>query len=198
MMKHNAHQRAILSPETRRLGAVLLDQQMWCWGRDICHPDGNLLVEYGFVRLAAPQQAGKGRIASAYQLSRPAGILTLWGFGLWYSAGAGIFLRRYDFRPRMADCPAAPLIWRVDELPALRMPAESEAAIARALLAQAAARISAYETWVAQRAGRDYRRRTVENFPNRRKGFISAEAMAAQWNALAVQCRMMQPANDWT
>ena len=37
-------------PSVIREGKLLLDQQCWCWGQDIRHPDGNLLLTHGFVR----------------------------------------------------------------------------------------------------------------------------------------------------
>ncbi len=184
----SVHKEILLSPELRRLGSILLDQQMWCWGRDICYPDGNLLVEYGFTRLPAPQSGGR-HIASAYQRATADGILTLWGFGLWYSASSSIFLRRYEFRPRITDRTAAPLIWRAEDLPPLHMPkTDAVVSAARELLRQAAQQISAYERWVAARAGISQRQRIIEGFPNRRKGYIPAESMAEQWTTLAAQC----------
>ena len=37
-------------PSVIREGKLLLDQQCWCWGQDIRHPEGNLLLTHGFVR----------------------------------------------------------------------------------------------------------------------------------------------------
>ncbi len=52
---------AIFSPELKKFGELLLHHQCWFFGRDILHPDGNLLVQYGFKRYKAPKKTGTNR-----------------------------------------------------------------------------------------------------------------------------------------
>ena len=39
-----------------------MSQQLWCWGRDIKSPQGNLLMNYGFER---HRESGKGSSGSS-------------------------------------------------------------------------------------------------------------------------------------
>lgn len=64
-------------PETR-----LLDLQLWCFGKDITRPAGNLLLEYGLERQAAPVE---DRVPSIYKFCPcPSQRLLLRGYGLFF------------------------------------------------------------------------------------------------------------------
>ena len=39
-----------------------MEQQVWCWGRDVEYPDGNLLMQYGFERNFRMKRFQKARI----------------------------------------------------------------------------------------------------------------------------------------
>ena len=69
----------------QRFAAALLDQQMWCWGCDIRHGEGNVLLQYGFSRWRPPE----GTLGStAYQLEAPPSRqVVLWGFGVGIGTG---------------------------------------------------------------------------------------------------------------
>jgi hypothetical protein len=43
-----------VSPALRRRASALFDQQMWCWGQDVRHHGGDVLVRYGFCRWRTP------------------------------------------------------------------------------------------------------------------------------------------------
>lgn len=70
--------------------------QMYYWGRDVLHPDGNLLVRYGFTKIPRTTKEGTSR----YQLDWQGGLLELHGFCAgWYAQDGrpGIcFDRRHD------------------------------------------------------------------------------------------------------
>jgi hypothetical protein len=85
--------------QRNRIASVLLDQQMWCWGRDIVRSEGNLLLQFGF-RKERPPATVSG--CTAYILTPfPGCQLILWGFGLFFGleSSGGVFLRRYEFKP---------------------------------------------------------------------------------------------------
>jgi hypothetical protein len=58
--------------------------QMYYWGRDVPHPDGNLLMAYGFTRIAKTGAKGTSR----YRLPWNGGLVELHGFCAgWYPGG---------------------------------------------------------------------------------------------------------------
>lgn len=69
----------------------MLDCQMWCWGRDIRCPAGNLLIELGYRRRPSP-----GAGSTEYAAWDDAHLLRLWGFGVMIvpSAGSAVALQR--------------------------------------------------------------------------------------------------------
>ena len=83
----------------------LLSQQVWCWGRDILRPDGNWLIEVGFDRIEPPDD--REGCSSVYSLALPNDrCVVLRGFGVFYGdiCHGGVFLRRYEFRPKYTTC----------------------------------------------------------------------------------------------
>jgi hypothetical protein len=166
------------------IGRALLDQQLWCWGRDIRHPGGNVLRRYGFLphRPAHPDGG-----STAYALdSCPERRLVLWGFGVFYgdAARGGLFLKRYEFSPRLAAQPLPPwVLWHPGHLPPVRDPESSDERVwLQGLYTDALQWIASYEQWIAQRFGREYRRRCVAGYA---RALVPADAMAATWKALA-------------
>ena len=82
----------------------LLSQQVWCWGRDILRPEGNWLLEIGFDCIEPP--ADRKEYHSVYSLELPRGrCVILRGFGAFYGdlRRGGVFLPRYEFRPRYTN-----------------------------------------------------------------------------------------------
>jgi len=55
-----------------------LAQQMYLWGRDVRHPDGNVLVRAGLQRIARIDNDGEG--TSLYRIERDSGWIELHGF----------------------------------------------------------------------------------------------------------------------
>jgi|GEM_PF-1535110 len=79
----------MIEPSMTRALAELLDWQLWYWGQDIHHADGNALLAFGFERHRGPDD-GTHR-SSAYRLAAGArasaslrGLteFTAWGFGI--------------------------------------------------------------------------------------------------------------------
>lgn len=140
----------VLSASTRRLGELLIEQQMWCWGCDVRRPDGNLLLAYGFRKRLAPVSNLPSAYSVGVVLDR---ALTLWGWGLWLAAPelGTLLIRRSRFRVAYrSDVILEPVVWRPVDLPAMDKPRTVEQLRqAQALIAEAAEWIADYERWVA-------------------------------------------------
>lgn len=94
--------------DLRRLAVALLDQQLWCLGRDVTRIGGNVLAELGMCRYRS--QDGRGSTAYTGRVARD-GVVWLWGFGLlyWQPDRGGMFLRRYGFDPVLVAEPKNPV-----------------------------------------------------------------------------------------
>jgi hypothetical protein len=71
------------TPDSRVRGLIRdltdgLAQQMYLWGRDVRHPDGNALLRAGMQRIARTESGGEG--TSLYRLERDNGWIELHGF----------------------------------------------------------------------------------------------------------------------
>ncbi|MFM7376157.1 MAG: hypothetical protein ACKO39_13555 [Chthoniobacterales bacterium] len=71
------------APHSRLRGLIRdltdgLAQQMYLWGRDVRHPDGNALVRAGLQRIARIDNDGEG--TSLYRIERDGGWIELHGF----------------------------------------------------------------------------------------------------------------------
>jgi hypothetical protein len=164
--------------------AVLLDQQMWCWGRDIVRSEGNLLLQFGFRKERPPANTSG---CSAYVLTPfPGCQMILWGFGLFFglASSGGLFLRRYEFNPVWTRLPALPVIvWRPEGLPAFQPPRSiPEQNCTQRLLTAAVRWIAGYEQWVLDMAGVEYRRLCLREWHKR---IIPAERVPDEWRRIA-------------
>jgi hypothetical protein len=167
--------------------AGLLNQQTWCWGRDIVRPEGNWLVTLGFERLSPPHER-KG-CSSVYFLELGRGrCVVLRGFGVFFgdSNRGGVFLPRYEFAPRYTlqstlDCPP----WSDADLPQLRLPTAENRYRCASLLLDLIDWIREYEVDVVQKLGLSYRRAVLTKWSNGRRPFIPAEQFASAWRELS-------------
>lgn len=167
----------------RRLGRGLLDQQLWCWGRDIVRDEGNLLVEYGFSRERPPEGESGSSLYLYYPT--PETRLVLWGFGVFYGAEArgGVYLRRRTFSPALSHYPGPEHeAWRPGQLSGLYPPREREECRSACILLRDLCRsLHRYETWILASAseGRaEHRKRCVTDWP---KTVVPAEKMPESW-----------------
>jgi hypothetical protein len=161
----------------------LLNQQTWCWGRDILRPEGNWLVAIGFSRLNPP--ADRKECASIYTLELPEGrCVVLRGFGVYYGdqQHGGVFLPRYEFRPKyttQARLESPP--WSVEDLPILNPPTALQRQACATLTLDVVDWIRRYEVTVIERLGIEYRRRTLLPWNNGKRHFTPAEKFASAW-----------------
>ena len=172
-----------ISGGSRRKGQELLDRQCWNWGRDIVRPEGNLLLEAGFLKRRPPDgEAG----SSCYALALPDGdSLMLWGFGLLYGTPRTgcVYLNRYQFRPVWlpSETVQEP-IWKPDAIPTAQMPPSPHVPVD--LTVAAIRRIADYEEWALARCGLEYRRAVLRQRkrPSKR---LPPQTLPQAWRALA-------------
>ncbi len=163
-------------------GARLLHQQCWCWGYDIRRPEGNLLIDFGFVR-ERPTAPATG--SSHYRKRMGEIQVHLWGFGVvWEERRGACYVNRYYFRPTPVDlaCLERP-IWSPESL--LLLPA---GAVPRTQLVEQLAAIccfaACYEDWIVRRLGLAYREAALRGWDQ-----TAAEAprLSAAWRKIAGQ-----------
>jgi hypothetical protein len=183
-------------PESvRKFAEQLMSQQLWCWGRDIKSPSGNLLMNYGFERHREPGKGSSG--STCYRLDDGPLHVALWGFGMFYGERSlgGLFVGRYDFRPRWANLESlSSAVHYPDDLPPFGRPAGvRQWKAAHRLCRNMLDWILNYETWVTQQAGVAYRQRCVKSWLH---PFVNAEKMPAAWGLLRNRC-WDQQRNQW-
>lgn len=166
-----------------QFAADLFNLQLWCWGCDIRHPGGNLLLSLGLDRLRPPKGCGA---PSIYRTGvHPAGRVCLRGFGVFFGDDrwGGLFIRRYTFAPGLtsgADLEAPP--WMSDDLPPM-VPPDANDAGARQLLRGLTGWIASYEEAIVTQNAADHRRQTLARWQNNTNA-LSAELMAPAWRRL--------------
>ncbi len=100
-MNPSSHSRALISD-----AAGFLRQQMYFWGCDVRHAEGNLLLRYGMLRIERPAHQTEG--SSRYRMPWREGVFELHGFCAgWYPQRAGergvLFIRGKE---RLFECSA--------------------------------------------------------------------------------------------
>ena len=172
-----------VSGPRRRKGQQLLHQQCWNWGQDIVRPEGNLLLEAGFLKQRPPEgEAG----STCYTLTLPDGdSLMLWGFGLLYGTPheGGVYLNRYQFRPVWlpSETIQGP-IWKPTMIPtgqvppSLRIPVDLTVAAIR--------RVADYEEWILAHCGLEYRRAVLREW-KRPSEKLPPQTFPNAWRTLA-------------
>lgn len=183
-----------LSPAFRRQATQLYAQQMWAWGQDIRHAEGNLLKVYGFSHGRSISRDLPG--SSQYDLQLPEGLnLKLWSFGLSLStpSGQGLLLARHAFRPRWFDRRLPQNLARPGEWPQSRRPhSAAEARQMYAWIRQLLQACGDYEHWLLCEYGLAYRQAVMQRMPGPCR--IPAGEMAVSWRALEQQLLAESPA----
>ena len=167
-------------------GVDLLSQQIWCWGRDILRPEGNVLLEQGFERLIAPPE--KANKKNIYALSLASGrTVILRGFGIVYidERFGSIFVPRYELVPRFAPQEDSPLLpWSGDDLEGHVPPVAEERGQRIQMLADLIDWVIAYERDLIAVAGIDYRSQSLQRWDNGKRRVFPAPSMVPEWQAL--------------
>lgn len=167
---------------TATYAAGLMNQQVWCWGRDIEYPDGNLLLQYGFQRIEKPAESNA---ASVYrlELSSTSRIMVR-GFGAFIGDDdlGGLFLPRFEFTPQLtphADLTRLP--WSKEDLPQLAHPKADQCDNWQRLLLNFINWVQRYEAWITDNVGAAYRKECLLDW----KETVPAEQMNLAWRLLA-------------
>ena len=172
-------------PTVGRFGQKLMAQQLWCWGKDVESPQGNLLMKYGFDR---HRDRGDDLRSTCYRLDKSQLHVSLWGFGMFFGRReyGGLFLSRFDFTPCWAPIESLSLsIHWPDELPNFGRPqGPSQWQRARELWRSALCWIADYERWVLKTFGIAYRRDCVTTWL---RPFVAADKNAAAWRFLGLR-----------
>ena len=184
-----------LSSDVRRWAAGLLEQQFWCWGRDITRPEGNVLLDLGMCRHRAPnlkqgcsQYTGGGADNAT---------VILWGFGLIYSVPevGNLFLRRYKFSPLLVErLPPSPIHDVSDLIGCIRPWSRDCWRVVRLLVRGAASWIAHHEHWVAENLGVAYRESALK--VRGKPAVVSAKEMASSWEWLAKRANRLHADGD--
>ncbi|NDJ62583.1 MAG: hypothetical protein GYB67_15755 [Chloroflexi bacterium] len=168
----------------------LLEQQMWCWGCDVCRAQGNLLLAYGAEKRPSPD--ARHHSAYAFQTDKDA-VLNLWGWGIWlaHRRQGSLFISRSRFRVRYSpEVLQVPEAWQARDLPPMiGARDDKEAGYAADLLAAALKWIGDYERWLCSQVEVDYRERILKTWPQRKrhKGGIPAAEMPTRWLELSAK-----------
>ena len=172
-------------PNTTRQAACLLNQQIWCWGRDVEYSGGNLLLRHGFQRIEKPVGSNA---ASLYRLElSPTSRVILRGFGVFCGDDrwGGLFLRRFGFVPQLTtETELSRPLWSAEDLPPLASPHADQVPYCRWLLLTLIDWIRDYEDWIVEREGIAYRAATLLDW-NAKNGTVLPEGMASAWRMLA-------------
>ena len=172
----------------RKWTAALFDQQLWCFGRDIKRAEGNILLDLGMCVYRPPDpDCGSSVYTAAVE---PGGSVFLWGFGAMYSEPGlgGIFLRRYDFAPRLTPLESGLGIHEPKALGRLVAPSTSDDdAKVRALLPGLIGWFAKYEHWIAESFGIAYRESCL--ICRNAAAAVPAGSMAVEWERAAKKSR---------
>ena len=176
-----------IPPDINALGIALFIQQMGLWGQDTKRAEGNLFLEYGFIR-ERPPVGETGDTAYFLSLDEQKSLM-LWRFGLFYldTQIGGILLKRRSLIPRLAPPSTMPTKrWQVTDIPEAALPTTlEEGQKACALLSTAFLWISSYEKWVTSTLGTAYRLRCLET---QNEAYIPPQGLDAEWERLAEHC----------
>ncbi len=163
--------------------ATAFDLQMWCFGCDIRREQGNLLLEYGFVR-----DRPEGTITGASHYTKKIDdehSIHLWGFAVIVSSRVhGLCLRRYERIPLLAVAPQiTPRAWRPHDLPHF-LPPRTAADIERAsrLLFIISDELTKYERFVQSRTITSYRASCLKQRRSRKA--LAGTPLWAAWSEL--------------
>ena len=167
----------------RRFGGKLMEQQVWCWGRDVEYDDGNLLMRFGFERHRDHSDANR---STCYRLDQEGLHVCLWGFGMFFGRRefGGLYLDRFNFCPQWAPVESLSLAihWPCDLPPFARPQGQPQWQRARELWTSLLAWVSEYEAWVNDQVGLPYRCECVDTWL---RPFVRAEKMSAAWRYLS-------------
>lgn len=169
---------------SRRLALKLIETQMWCFGADIRRSEGNLLIEFGFVRDRPPEGISG---STSYRIHWEGLDVTLWGFSALFSQEelGSLTFKRHEWEPRWTSMKIAPQnLWQAGAMPRLGTPCGvGEWKSARALLRRAVDFLVHYEQAIDTKLGPVYRHVVKQGHPDRKRSIL-LEDLATSWKGL--------------
>jgi hypothetical protein len=184
----------MLAPPTpssfRRRAARLLDQQLWCLGKDIQHPKGNVLLELGMCQHREPGQPVNGCTCYTGPIDTDC-TLWLWGFGVLLTRPKtpAVFIKRYDFQPKLCAALARP-IHDLNSLGSLqRVMNRRDVQLLREMLPVLCQWFARYEHWLAETVGHKYRQEVLAARLAKHQAAELTHGPAAAWEKLAKSCQ---------
>lgn len=179
-----------LGGRERALLNSLMDQQLWCWGRDIEHPAGNLLLDYGFTRVRPPEGQ---KACSQYSLALgDARTLRLWGYGIALVTQIDCcYFSRAAFSPALLKGVLPAAIFSTDDLPPLKYSLNmAEKQRCHGYFAAVLHEITAYESWLEERIDAQYRESILSH---RKHGIARHRETVHEWAAMFVKESSREP-----
>ncbi|QDT65206.1 hypothetical protein [Calycomorphotria hydatis] len=170
-----------------KLAGVAFDLQMWCWGCDIKQSEGNLLMEYGFLRSPFPHSNADSHMKNAkppstYHLATSRFTVSLGGWGALLSKDdtPTIFIRRDGFKPVLLPRVVHTNIHQLDDLPVEYF--ENSHTLPE-LTNEFIRFFENYEEWVLHTKGACYRHECGQKWI-KKSPQISAQRLRAYWGEL--------------
>ena len=165
----------------------LFSQQLWCFGEDVKHPAGNLLIEAGCDRNPAPEDKLNCPSIYTLHLSQTQRI-TLRGFGIFIGDDeyGGLFIERFQFEPAYTKTAALQVPpWEPEDLPQLQQVTQENHSGGLTLLSRLIEWFVCYEQMIVANYGEDYRNQTLFAWDNGTRWCVSSCEMLQLWNELA-------------
>ncbi|HBE70043.1 MAG TPA: hypothetical protein DDW52_18000 [Planctomycetaceae bacterium] len=176
----------MLQTNERDRAADLLSQQLWLWGQDVVHPDGNWLTKVGFQRTPPPPERVDCSSVYSLELGDHRRVI-LRGFGVFIGDDniGSLYLGRYRFEPVCSNmaaliCPP----WSPDDLPEFEPATVGNYRSFSRLLVDLLEWIQSYEKDVVRKLGADYRRDSIRQWDNGKRRVIPFEETGSAWERL--------------
>jgi hypothetical protein len=154
--------------QTLELGEKVLHHQLWFFGKDIWHKDGNLLIRYGFERIGVPD--GKDGTNNYRLIINELQEIVLFGFGVFWGDKrfGGIILYRYNCHPKMLKYSTLELpIWQSELLPFCFQPKiETDLNAAKSMFSDFCRWVLQYENRIDETCGKQWRKNCLQDWEN--------------------------------
>ena len=182
----------LFEPKIRWLGEDLMNHQCWNFGRDIYHPSGNLLIDYGLERFGVPSRQTGGNSYRMYLKENSE--LVIWGFGIFLgeAKSGGIFINRFHFSPNILKNSGLDLPIPVsDQLPPNRKPlTKKERKTALDKTKRIVDWIIEYETWIGKHCDKNWRMQCLADWG---KATLAPEEIESGWKNLQKHLTLIYP-----
>lgn len=162
---------------------ALFSQQVWCWGQDVLHPQGNLLMKFGFERVPPPPD--RRDCSSVYSLTiNSTQRLILRSFGVFWGDDdrGGLLLLRDRFESRyLQQARLEKPCWSLRDFPIIASPTLDQRPKCIEMLIGLIDWIRQYELRILRECGLSYRQQALDTWDNGRRHVLPPEGVPAAW-----------------